>query len=143
APPGKRGITGSWHQFAVGLALTAGLLTAALLNSSLSKEAMLSWGWRLPFILGFVLAPVGLYVRARVAESPAFERTKQRQEVARHPFKEALGTQLVPVLCAFGMAAVGTVGNYTFNIFMPTYATKQLQIAAGTAFQSGTVAAIV
>jgi len=143
APPGKRGLVGSWHQFAVGLALTSGLLTAALLTSLLDKEAMISWGWRLPFILGFVLAPVGLYVRARVSESPAFERTKQQQGVARNPFKDALTTQGLPVLAAFGLAAVGTVGNYTFNIYMPTYATKQLQIAAGTAFWSGTTAAIV
>jgi MFS family permease len=143
AQPGKRGITGSWHQFAVGLALTAGLLTAALLNSVLDKETMLSWGWRLPFILGFVLAPVGLYVRSRVSESPAFERSKQQQGIARNPFADALTTQGLPVLAAFGLAAVGTVGNYTFNIYMPTYAAKQLQIASGTAFWSGTVAAVV
>jgi MHS family proline/betaine transporter-like MFS transporter len=143
APPGKRGITGSWHQFAVGLALTAGLLSAALLNSLLDKAAMASWGWRLPFIVGFVLAPVGLYVRTRVSESPAFMRTVKRQGVAQNPLAQALTTHRLPVLAAFGLAAVGTVGNYTFNIFMPTYATKQLQIAAGTAFQSGTVAAIV
>jgi MHS family proline/betaine transporter-like MFS transporter len=143
AQPGKRGITGSWHQFAVGLALTSGLLTAALLTSLLDKEAMVSWGWRLPFILGFVLAPVGLYVRTRVSESPAFERTKQQQAVARNPFNDALTTQRLPVLAAFGLAAVGTVGNYTFNIYMPTYATKQLGIAPGTAFWSGTVAAVV
>ena len=143
APPGKRGLVGSWHQFAVGLALTSGLLTAALLTSLLDKETMVSWGWRLPFILGFVLAPVGLYVRTRVSESPAFERTKKQQGVARNPFKDALTTQRLPVLAAFGLAAVGTVGNYTFNIYMPTYATKQLGIAPGTAFWSGTTAAIV
>jgi MFS transporter, MHS family, proline/betaine transporter len=143
APPGKRGLVGSWHQFAVGLALTSGLLTAALLTSLLDKETMVSWGWRLPFILGFVLAPVGLYVRTRVSESPAFERTKKQQGVARNPFKDALTTQRLPVLAAFGLAAVGTVGNYTFNIYMPTYATKQLGIASGTAFWSGTTAAIV
>jgi MFS transporter, MHS family, proline/betaine transporter len=143
AQPGKRGITGSWHQFAVGLALTSGLLTAALLNSMLDKETMLSWGWRLPFILGFVLAPVGLYVRSRVSESPAFERTKQQQGVARNPFADALTTQRLPVLSAFGLAAVGTVGNYTFNIYMPTYATKQLGLVPGTAFWSGTTAAVV
>ena len=130
APPGKRGLVGSWHQFAVGLALTSGLLTAALLTSLLDKETMISWGWRLPFILGFVLAPVGLYVRSRVSESPAFERTKKQQGVARNPFKDALTTQRLPVLAAFGLAAVGTVGNYTFNIYMPTYATKQLELAA-------------
>jgi len=143
APPGKRGITGSWHQFAVGLALTAGLLSAALLNSTLDKETMIAWGWRIPFIVGFLLAPVGLYVRARVSESPAFQRTVQSQQVARHPLRDALTTQRLPVLAAFGMSAIGTVGNYVFNIFLPTFATKELHIAAGTAFKSGTIAAVV
>src|SRR5581483_4151789 len=86
---------------------------------------------------------VGLYVRSRVSESPAFERTRQQQGVARNPFKDALSTQQLPVLAAFGLAAVGTVGNYTFNIYMPTYAAKQLHIASGTAFWSGTIAAVV
>jgi MHS family proline/betaine transporter-like MFS transporter len=49
----------------------------------------------------------------------------------------------LPVLAAFGLAAVGTVGNYTFNIFMPSYAVGTLKIAAGTSFTSATVAAVV
>src|SRR5262249_29784379 len=116
APPGKRGLVGSWHQFAVGLALTAGLLTAALLNSLLDKETMASWGWRLPFILGFILAPVGLYVRTRVSESPAFERSKQQQGVARNPFADALTSEAWAWLAAFALPAAGTVGNYPSNI---------------------------
>jgi len=76
APPGKRGIIGSVQQFSVGLALIAGTLTAAVLNGWLSKEAMIEWGWRIPFLIGFVLAPVGLYLRSRVSESPAFNRTE-------------------------------------------------------------------
>jgi len=143
APPGKRGLIGSIHQVSVGLALIAGTLSAALLNSWLDKQAMIEWGWRIPFILGFALAPVGLYLRTRVAESPAFNRTVARQQVAASPVYEALARHPLPVLAAFGIAAVGTVGNYTFNIFMPSFAVGQLKIDAGTAFTSATIAAVV
>ena len=143
APPGKRGLIGSVHQVSVGLALIAGTLSAALLNSWLDKEAMIAWGWRIPFILGFALAPVGLYLRSRVSESPAFARTVEKKQVAASPVLEALTGHPLPVLAAFGIAAVGTVGNYTFNIFMPSFATSQLKIPASTAFTSATVAAIV
>jgi MHS family proline/betaine transporter-like MFS transporter len=143
APPGKRGLIGSIHQVSVGLALIAGLLSAALLNSWLDKESMIAWGWRIPFLLGFALAPVGLYLRARVAESPAFSRTVERKQVATNPVAEAFTRHPLPVLAAFGLAAVGTVGNYTFNIFMPSYAVSQLKIASSTSFTSGTIAAIV
>src|ERR1700759_4309230 len=74
APPGRRGYIGSMQQFSVGLALIMGTLSAYLLNAFLDKEAMLAWGWRVPFIPGFLLAPIGFYLRSRVAESPAFNR---------------------------------------------------------------------
>lgn len=143
APPGKRGIIGSVQQFSVGLALIAGTLTAAVLNGWLSKEAMIEWGWRIPFLIGFVLAPVGLYLRARVAESPAFSRVAAKKEVAHSPVLESLSTHRLPVLAAFGLSAIGTVGNYTYNIYLPTMATQKLGIAAGTAYTSATMAAIV
>jgi len=65
APPGKRGFIGSMQQFSVGLGLIMGTLCAAILNSELDKEQMIAWGWRIPFVLGFLLAPIGLYLRSR------------------------------------------------------------------------------
>ncbi len=143
APPGKRGLIGSVQQFSVGLSLIAATLTAALLNGWLNKEAMVEWGWRVPFLIGFVLAPVGLYLRSRVAESPAFSRTVEKKQVATNPFVEALTTHRMPVLAAFGLSAIGTVGNYTYNIWLPTFASGPLKIAPGTAFTSVTIAAVV
>ncbi len=143
APPGKRGLIGSVQQFSVGLALIAATFTAAALNGWLTKPQMIEWGWRVPFLIGFVLAPVGLYLRARVAESPAFSRTVETKQVARNPFVEALTTHRWPVLAAFGLSAIGTVGNYTYNIYMPTFATTKLGLGAGASYTSATVAAIV
>ena len=143
SPPGKRGLIGSVQQFSVGLALIAATFTAAALNGWLSDAQMVDWGWRVPFLIGFALAPVGLYLRARVSESPAFSRTVEKKQVARNPFLESLSTHRWPVLAAFGLSAIGTVGNYTYNIYMPTFAKTKLGIAAGPAFTSAMVAAIV
>ncbi|GJD65718.1 MFS transporter [Methylobacterium frigidaeris] len=143
APPGRRGLIGSMQQFSVGLALIAGTLMAAILNSTLDPAAMTSWGWRIPFICGFVLAPIGLYLRSKVSETPAFDRAVAQDAVASHPVRDALTVYRRPVLAAFGLSIVGTVGNYTFNIFMPSFASGQLGIAPGTAYTSSAVAAVV
>jgi MHS family proline/betaine transporter-like MFS transporter len=143
SPPGKRGLVSSMQQFSVGLALIFGTLTAALLNSLLDAQAMIDWGWRIPFILGFVLAPIGLYLRSKVSETPAFDRATAQHKVAAHPVRDALTIYKWPVLAAFGLSIVGTVGNYTFNIFMPSFASSQLGISAGTAYYSTAFAAVV
>ena len=143
APPGKRGFIGSMQQFSVGLGLIMGTLCAAILNSELDKEQMIAWGWRIPFVLGFLLAPIGLYLRSRVAESPAFDRTIARRAVASAPVRDTLTFYLRPVLAAFGLSVVGTVGNYTYNIFLPSFASGQLGIPAGTAYYSTALAAVV
>jgi MHS family proline/betaine transporter-like MFS transporter len=143
APPGKRGFIGSMQQFSVGLALIAATLSAAVLNSTMGKQAMIDWGWRLPFIFGFVLAPVGLYLRTRVLETPAFDRTVSQRLVSASPVRDSFTTYLRPVLAAFGVAIVGTVGNYTFNIFMASFAMGQLGLSAGTAYYSTAFAAVV
>jgi MFS transporter, MHS family, proline/betaine transporter len=141
--PGKRGITGSMQQFSVGLALIAGTLSAYILNATLDKEAMIAWGWRIPFILGFVLAPIGLYLRSRVSETPVYGEAVAQKKVAAAPVREALTIYRRPVLAAFGLSIIGCVGNYVFNIFLPSFATGQLGLPASTAYASGTTAAVV
>ena len=143
APPGKRGFIGSMQQFSVGLGLIMGTLSAYLLNALLDKEAMIAWGWRVPFILGFLLAPIGFYLRSRVAESPAFDRVVAQNKAASSPVRDSLTLYSRPVAAAFGLSIVGTIGNYVFNIFLPSFASGQLGIAASTAYLSTTFAAVI
>jgi MHS family proline/betaine transporter-like MFS transporter len=143
APAGKRGFIGSMQQFSVGLALIAATLSAAVLNSTMTKQAMIDWGWRLPFIFGFVLAPVGLYLRTRVLETPAFDRTVSQHQVSASPVRDSFTIYLRPVMAAFGVAIVGTVGNYIFNIFMPSFAVGELRLSPGTAYYSTAFSAVV
>jgi MFS transporter, MHS family, proline/betaine transporter len=143
APPGRRGFVGSLATFSVHLGLFGGALTATLLTSALSNDAFMSWGWRLPFLLGFVMGPFGYYLRNRVAETPAFEQEVATQSVATSPIRETFSTQRVPMLLAFCIAIVGAVNNFTFIIFMPSLAIQEFKFDAQSALFCSTVSSIL
>ena len=85
APKGRRGFYGSWPQigFAGGLLISSGLL--AMLTNTLSEEAFASWGWRVPFILSAVLVGIGLWVRLKIEETPAFAAMREHEGEAKLP----------------------------------------------------------
>ncbi|MGH8350008.1 MAG: MFS transporter, partial [Pseudomonas sp.] len=67
----SRGFYGSWQLFSQGLSFLLGALVALALSSSLSPEALESWGWRVPFALGMLVIPVGIYIRRHLKETAA------------------------------------------------------------------------
>src|SRR5206468_3923066 len=91
APAGRRGYFVSWIGVSITSATLAGLLTAALLAELLSKEDLYSWGWRIPFLLALPLGLVGLYIRLRLDESPAFKLARQAKATFDSPLPEVLG----------------------------------------------------
>lgn len=82
APPHRRGLFGSFIN--LGNSASAAVANGALfvLYAVLGEETFESWGWRMPFLLSFVLVLLGLYIRRRVAETPAFEQLKEQQAAA-------------------------------------------------------------
>jgi MHS family proline/betaine transporter-like MFS transporter len=138
--PGRRGLTGSWQQFSTQLGATAASLSAYLLANYMAPDIFNSWGWRVPFVAGFVLGPIGYYLRTRVAETPAFSLEVKEQRVAHAPLREALGSHFVPIVQAFGLSIIGIIGNYVMIVFMATYAIRQLHIAPGPALLATTFA---
>jgi len=143
AEPGKRGLTGSWQQFSTQIGATAASASAYLLANNLAPDAFASWGWRLPFLVGFLLGPIGYYLRTKVAETPAFERNVERKAVAPAPLREALHTHGTRIAQAFFLSIIGIVANYVMIVFMPTYAVKTLHLDAGSALLCATVANLV
>ena len=140
AEPGKRGLTGSWQQFSTQIGATVASLSAYLLSNNLAPDSYSSWGWRLPFLFGFLLGPIGYYLRTKVAETPAFERNAERQAIARAPLREALSTHGTRIVQAFFLSIIGIVGNYVMIVFMPTYAIKTLHLNASSALLCATLA---
>ncbi len=90
APAGRRGYAGSWSEFSaqMGILLSSG--TSAILAATLSHEALCAWGWRVPFLLGVLVALVAVYMRTSIEESPEFERLKKTETVPRFPLLEVL-----------------------------------------------------
>jgi MFS family permease len=72
APAHRRGFYGSWQMVGQGLAVLVGALLGALITRKLAAETLDSWGWRVPFLLGLVIGPVGLFIRRHLQETEAF-----------------------------------------------------------------------
>jgi MHS family shikimate/dehydroshikimate transporter-like MFS transporter len=127
APPGSRGFYGSWPQIGVpaGLLLATGAFS---LVSLLPQDQFLSWGWRIPFLLSFVLVGVGLFIRLRILETPAFARMKETGGEARMPILVVLRQYPKQVLLAMGARVAENGSFYIYSVFSLTYATQYVGI---------------
>jgi metabolite-proton symporter len=139
APPGKRGLFGSFAPIGV----TVGLLLANgvfALVGSLPQEDFLSWGWRVPFLLSIVLILVGFYIRARVSETPAFREIAARNKVARSPVKEALVKHPREFLVVIGARLAENGLGFLYPVFALNYMTQQLHLPKTMVLQGNMLA---
>ena len=143
APAGRRGLIGSLQQAATAIGAMCATFSAAVLTTLLTPEHFFAWGWRIPFLIGFVLGPVGYYLRTRVAETPAFRRAVATQTITRMPLVEAFTTHGWMFLAAFGLSIIGCVINYVFLVFLPSFASQTLKIDLSYALWSTTLAGII
>ncbi|GAA5026559.1 MFS transporter [Microbacterium fluvii] len=125
APKTKRGLFGASPQMGVplGLLLASGMM--ALMNVIAPGDAFLEWGWRVPFLLSFVLIVIGYYIRRRVEESPVFTELAERKEQTRMPIVQLFRkhTPLV-LLAALVFAGNNAVGYMTTGGYIQGYATN-------------------
>ena len=142
APAGRRGLFGSLQQISTRLGQLLSISVALVLNAVLDPHALGAWAWRLPFLLGFVLAPVGHYLGSRVAESSVFEDRRAATSVAA-PVRLALTAFARSVFTAFGVTVIWTVASYVFLNYIPTYAATQLHLVPALALASTSLAALM
>ncbi|MGW0894462.1 MFS transporter [Saccharopolyspora sp. NPDC002578] len=145
APPGKRSLYGSWPQvgLAVGLGLGTGLF--ALLGNVLDDEQFLGYGWRIAFGLSLVLVLVGLVIRLRVAETPAFQQMRALQGTARIPFLELFRDRVNRRNTLLGLLSRWSEGAAfnTWAVFFLTYATGTLGLPRNDVLVGVMAAALV
>lgn len=139
APANRRGLYGSWQMFGQGLAVFCGAAITALVTNGLSPEALDAWGWRIPFIIGLIIGPVGLWMRRHLSETSAFlearQAPKEKQSLAR-----MLRNHLREVIVVMALTVCGTVGFYVILVYMPTFATRQLNLPMTEAFTAQVIA---
>ncbi len=123
--PRWRGFYASWVQAGapVGLLLATG---AFGLVSLLPEDEFLTWGWRVPFLLGVVLTAVGLFLRVKVLESPLFARAAEEKPTDGLPLLEVLRRHPRNVLLAMGARVAENGFYYFFTVFCLSYGTQHL-----------------
>jgi MFS transporter, MHS family, shikimate and dehydroshikimate transport protein len=130
APPGRRGFYGSWTQ--TGGSLGQLLASAALgLVAMLPEEALMSWGWRVPFLASIVMVVVGMIIRLKIVESPVFLRFKKEHTEARMPVIEVFKTHPMNVLRAAGAACANNTLIYVVTVFTLSFGASELGLSNG------------
>jgi len=131
APEGKRAWYGMFPQLGapIGFILAAG--SFLLLGAAIPEQAFMQWGWRIPFIASAVLVIVGLYIRLKLHETPAFQKVLDKQKEVNIPFKEVL-TKHTGKLVLGTIAAICTfVVFYLTTVFALNWGTTKLGYARG------------
>jgi MHS family proline/betaine transporter-like MFS transporter len=134
--PDRRGFVASWQFASQGL---SNLLASAFgvgLTSWLAPADMQAWAWRIPFLFGILVGPVGIYIRNYLEDAtppPAQQAS---------PIKEVLLHQKFRVLLGIGALAISTAINYLI-VYMPTYVVKTLNLAPVVGFAATFVGGVV
>ncbi|MCQ9146165.1 MFS transporter [Ochrobactrum sp. BTU2] len=142
APKGKKGFFGAFPQ--MGAPAGTGLATFAfMLVAGMPDELFYSWGWRLPFLVSALLVLVGLIIRMKIDESPAFEKVRQHKQAVKMPAVEALRTHPREILLVAGIYLSQGVFAYISMSYFVSYGTSVMNIPRGEALQAVLVAAVV
>jgi MHS family proline/betaine transporter-like MFS transporter len=131
-----RGFRVSWQLASQGISALLGALTGAALYAALPQASLESWGWRLPFLLGLLIAPVGLYIRANLDETHVAE-SHESSPVGRL-LRAHGGTVLKGILAT----TAGTATMYLVVFFMPTYMIRVLHMPPSLSLLSGCVTGV-
>ena len=140
APEGRRGFYGSLQQSSVAGGLLLGSAIAALLNTMVPPETLENCAWRIPFLLGGLLGPVGLYMRRNIEETPAFARAAEISS------PENLSPSVAPLrlaMRALGFTILWTVAYYIILSYMPTFLQKYVKLSRTQALWSTSAGLLV
>ncbi|CAE6820898.1 MFS transporter [Paraburkholderia domus] len=136
--PDRRAYYASWQVASQGGAILLAALFGAVLNATLTQVQLESWGWRVPFIFGLLIAPVGYYIRRHMEETPEFSEA----EASKSPLSDMFSGQKLRLLVTVGFVALGSVGNY-LALYMPTYSIRQLGLPATVGFMATLVVGVI
>lgn len=142
SPTGKRGFYGSWPQIGVpaGLLLSAGMVYVL---SYLPEADFFAWGWRVAFLISAVLVAIGLYIRLKIMETPAFNRLKQEKKVAAVPVVDLFKTHGKNTLLGLGARYIEGVTFNIYGVFIVGYITSTLNLPRQTALAGVMISSVL
>jgi MHS family shikimate/dehydroshikimate transporter-like MFS transporter len=142
APRHQRGLFGSLVQvgFPIGLVSASAVFS---LVSLLPEGDFKTWGWRIPFLVSVVLVGIGVFVRARLPETPVFEDVKSRGEIVPSPFVEMVLRSPRNFLVAIGLKISEVSWVYMLTVFVVVYATTKLGLSKSLMLNAISLAALI
>ncbi|MER7051429.1 MULTISPECIES: glycine betaine/L-proline transporter ProP [unclassified Streptomyces] len=129
APDKRRGFLGSWLEFGTLAGYIGGAGLVTLMTALLSDGDLTSWGWRIPFLIAGPMGIIGLYLRMRLEETPAFAAELEKAETSRPkvPLRDMITGQWRALLLCVGLVLVFNVTDYMLLSYMPSYLTSELE----------------
>ncbi|TPJ74433.1 MFS transporter [Mesorhizobium sp. B2-6-2] len=133
APDDRRGYYTSWIQTTATLGLFLSLIVILIVQGSLSKETYASWGWRIPFVVSFLLLAISIWIRLSLSESPTFQRMKEEGKGSKAPLTEAFGqwkNAKIALLALLGLTAGQAVIWYNGQFYALFFLQNVLKVDA-------------
>jgi MHS family proline/betaine transporter-like MFS transporter len=136
APVGKKGLFTAWLQASMGMSNILAALVAFAVTALLPVSDVVSWGWRIPFVIGLSIVPVGLYLRRTLAETQPFREQAERLrgEHVPVPIVSVFRENSSSLLIGFGISTLWAVAVYVLLIFMPVFVQRAFGFTAAQAF---------
>jgi MHS family proline/betaine transporter-like MFS transporter len=134
APPERRALFTAWLQGSMGMSNILGASVAFTVTALLPKDEIIRWGWRLPFLLGLAIVPVGFYLRRTLEETPVFRAEAIDVRTARLPVTRVLREQPLELASGLGVSILWAATVYVLLIFMPIYLQKALGFTEAQAY---------
>jgi MFS transporter, MHS family, proline/betaine transporter len=135
----RKGYSASWQWSSTGIISVIVALFGLTLTTLLTHQQLVDWGWRIPYVFGLLVGPVGLYIRSRMVETPEFLGAIKSPTL---PISELLHRHPMPVLLALGASIISN-SSYYLLLYIPTYAVKTLHLPAYTGFAATLLGGVV
>ena len=133
APDDRRGYYTSWIQTTATLGLFLSLIVILIIQGMMTKEAFAAWGWRIPFLLSFILLGISVWIRLSLNESPTFQRMKEEGKGSKAPLSEAFGqwkNAKIALLALLGLTAGQAVVWYSGQFYALFFLQNVLKVDA-------------
>ena len=139
SPRNKRGFFGAFPQIGVPLGMLLATLVNLLLNTILTEEQFLSFGWRIPFWSSIILILVGFYIRHSVEESPVFKEMQNLKKRESAPLKQLFKGNTKEVVLAALIFIANNAAGYLVIAFFISYGVKALGMTRGEAMTASLI----
>ncbi len=121
APSNRKTFFGSLCICSGYIAMLFTAIIISLLTHFISVDYLHTWGWRIPFLMGILLGFIGLYIRSKLPETPAFKVLLENKSTAVNPLLQTISKMPLTLLSGVGIVMVHALGFYLLFVYMPSY----------------------